>query len=67
MNRKHLVFLIATLLPTFGLGQGNSNFNGKWTLIPQMSHDIGLFANLSIEFRQNGPEVNIIQKWGTGR
>jgi hypothetical protein len=67
MNRKRLVLLIAILVPSFGLGQGNSNFNGTWTLIPQMSHDIGLFANLSIEFRQNGSEVNIIQKWGSGR
>jgi hypothetical protein len=67
MNRKHFVLLVALLLPTFGLGQGNSNFAGKWTVIPQMSHDIGLFANLSIEFRQNGSEVVIIQKWGTGR
>jgi len=67
MKRKHFVLLIVILFPAFGRSQGNPNFNSKWTLIPQMSHDIGLYANLSIEFRQNGSALQIIQKWGTGR
>lgn len=67
MNRIYLAFFIAAILPTFGLGQGNSNFNGNWTVIPQLSHDIGLYGNLSIEFHQSGAEAVIVQKWGTGR
>jgi len=59
--------LALLLLPIPGAGQGNPAFNGKWTFIQQMSDDIGLYASLSIDFRQTASTVTILHKWGTGR
>lgn len=66
MNRK-LSLLIAFFLPSLAIGQGNPAFDGAWKLIPQMSHDIGLYGTLSIEIRQLKTGVSLIHKWGTSR
>jgi hypothetical protein len=67
MKRSALTLISVLLLPLFAASQGNPGFNGKWSLIPQESHDIGLFANLSIDFQQGPSSVTLIHKWGSGR
>jgi hypothetical protein len=67
MKKSALTFVLALLLPLVAEGQGNAAFNGKWVLLPQKSHDIGLFANLSIDFQQGSSSVILVHKWGGGR
>ena len=67
MKLRFSLCLFILLLPIPGFGQGNPAFNGKWTFIQQMSDDIGLYASLSIDFRQTASTVTILHKWGSGR
>lgn len=60
-------FLIVCLLPALGFGQGDPQFDGKWTLIPEKSSEIGLYRTLSLEIQQKGSIVILTQKWGTSR
>lgn len=66
---KHTVYMlmIALLIPASVLGQGNPSLDGKWTLLPQMSHEIGLYGTLTIDIKQQASVVTIVQKWGTSR
>ncbi len=54
-------------VPVLVLGQGDLGFNGKWTLIPEKSTEIDLYATLSLEIQQDTSTVTIIQTWGSGR
>ncbi|MDP2885655.1 MAG: GxGYxYP family putative glycoside hydrolase [Ignavibacteria bacterium] len=67
MKKSLFSIALVILLPFVTVGQGNSAFSGKWTLLPQMSHDIGLFANLTIDIRPGASTVVLIHKWGTSR
>ncbi|MFH0991447.1 MAG: GxGYxYP domain-containing protein [bacterium] len=67
MKRSLSVYALAFLLPSLLAAQGIPSFNGKWALIPQLSHDIGLYANLSIEIMQGASNVVLIHRWGAGR
>lgn len=67
MRFRFSLFLLALLLPTVGSAQGSPGFTGKWTFIQQMSDDIGLYASLSMEIRQSGSNIVILQRWGAGR
>jgi hypothetical protein len=67
MRLRATLFVFALLLPVVVAGQGNPAFNGKWTFIQQMSDDIGLYASLSIDFRQTASTVTLLHKWGSGR
>jgi len=61
------VFLIVCLLPALCFSQGDPQFDGQWTLIPEKSSEIGLYNTLSLEIRQKGTTVILTQKWGTSR
>ena len=65
--RSFYCLMIAFLLPTLGLSKGDPAFNGKWTLIPDKSSEIGLYRTLSLEIQQDSATVTIIQTWGTRR
>jgi len=68
MYQKIITTVILTMLiPLIGFAQWNYNFNGKWTLLHEKSSEIGLYNMLSIDFKQEGQNVTIIQKWGTSR
>ena len=55
------------LIPVISFSQGNPNFNGQWTLLPEKSSEIGLYRTLSIEIQQKNDDLTLIQKWGAGR
>jgi hypothetical protein len=57
----------ALFLPVLALGQGDPGFSGKWTLIPEKSTEIDLYATLSLEIQQDASTVTIFQTWGSGR
>lgn len=61
------VFLSICIFPALGLSQGDPQFNGKWTLNPEKSSEIGLYRTLSLEILQKGATVILTQKWGTSR
>ena len=67
MKDRLVRLLIAIFLPTIALCQGDPGFNGKWTAIPQISHDISLYGALLIDIQQQPGSVIVVQKWGTGR
>ncbi len=68
MSNKIISMLtLLMLIPALTISQGNSNFNGQWTLLQEKSSEIGLYGALSIDFKQNGESVTIIQKWGEVR
>ena len=55
-------------IPSLSLSQGNAGINGRWTLLPEKSSEIGLYPTLSIEIRDASPtSATIIQTWGTSR
>jgi hypothetical protein len=60
-----LTFLLS--LPLLSLAQGKTGFNGKWEMIPQKSTEIDLYGTLSVEIRQTGNTVTVINAWGKGR
>jgi hypothetical protein len=66
---KHLLALIVMcsffVLPA--LSEGLAGFNGKWEFIPHKSTDIDLWGTLSVEIRQSGGVVTVINTWGRGR
>lgn len=45
------------LLPAVIEAQGNTEFNGKWILIPEKSSEIGLYRTLTLEIQLHGPSV----------
>jgi hypothetical protein len=59
--------LIVCLIPSFCFSQGDPQFDGQWTLIPEKSSEIGLYNTLSLEIQQKGTTVILAQKWGTSR
>jgi len=70
MNKRYFfisVLLITILLPDFTIGQGNPDFNGRWTILKEKSSEIGLYEALSIDIQQQGSDLTIIHKWGTSR
>lgn len=67
LNKIISSLTLLMLIPVLTISQGNTNFNGNWTLIPEKSSEIGLYNTLSIDFNQNGQSVTLIQRWGTGR
>ena len=67
MKKIIMIAVLAMSLPFVLPAQPASSLAGKWTLIPQKSHDIGLFANLSIEVRQVESDLILLQKWGSAR
>ena len=40
-----------------GFQLGNSQFNGKWTLIAEKSSEIGLYSKLALEIQWEGTTV----------
>ena len=67
LRKSCWIALFLLLIPVFSFSQGNPNFNGQWTLLPEKSSEIGLYNTLSIDFKQEAEYVTIIQKWGTSR
>ncbi len=67
MRRTISLLFVTILFPFFGLSQGDPGFNGKWALIPHLSHDIGLYANLSMEISQGASNVTLTHRWGRAR
>jgi len=59
--------MIVLLLPTLSISQGDIEFNGRWSLIPEKSTEIDLFGTLSLEIQHNASTVTIIQTFGTSR
>ena len=67
MKTRLFLPLILLLFPILAASQGDPAFNGKWVVVPQASHDIALFASMSVEFRQQPSSITILQKWGGSR
>ncbi|MDZ7335468.1 MAG: GxGYxYP family putative glycoside hydrolase [candidate division KSB1 bacterium] len=69
MSKKAIVILslIFLFIPGLMFSQGNSVFNGQWTLLPEKSSEIGLYGTLSIDFAIADQSITLIQKWGTSR
>ena len=67
MKTRLILPMIFLLFPILAASQGDPAFNGKWVVVPQASHDIALFATMSVEFRQQPSSVTLLQKWGTNR
>ncbi|MBM4161450.1 MAG: hypothetical protein FJ217_10160 [Ignavibacteria bacterium] len=67
MKHIFLILVIVLLTPAVAMGQTGSAMDGKWALVPQMSHEIGLYGTLSIDIKQHGSSITIVQKWGTSR
>ena len=59
--------IILFLLPTVGISKGNPEFDGKWTLIPEKSSEIGLYKTLTLNIHQDASTVTIIHVWGKRR
>lgn len=66
---KHMLSVLAgvSLFASLSFSQGDPAFNGKWALIPHLSHDVGLYANLSIDIHQGSSDVILAHRWGGGR
>jgi len=62
-----LLILPFFLFVTASFSQGNAGFTGKWEMIPHKSSDIDLYGTLSVEIRQSGKLVTVINTWGKGR
>ncbi len=68
---KPLVILMFSLLfasilmapPAFA--QGDASIVGVWELIPQKSTDIDHFGTLTVDIRESGKFLTLIQVWGT--
>lgn len=67
MKEKIILLAAAILIPALTASQGDPSFNARWMLIPQMSHEIGLYGTLSIDIRHQSSSITIVQKWGTSR
>ena len=61
MKTRFFVPLIFLLFPILAASQGDPAFNGKWVVVPQASHDIALFASMSVEFSQQPSGVTLLQ------
>jgi hypothetical protein len=61
------MILSMCISPIFSFSQGNPGFSGRWEMIPHKSTDIDLFGTLSVELRQSGASVTVINTWGKGR
>ncbi len=67
-KRQWMLALIVVLgLTASAVAGDKSPLEGKWTLLPQKSSEIGLFRTLSVELHGDGSTVTIIQKWGGRR
>jgi hypothetical protein len=60
-----LLVLLCSVSPSSS--QGNPALTGKWEMIPHKSSDIDLYGTLSVEIRQSGALVTVINTWGKGR
>jgi hypothetical protein len=58
---------VILFLPIAAIAQGDLNFEGRWILIPEKSTEIDLYSTLTLDIKQDGPTVKIIQTWGRGR
>ncbi|MBN1273827.1 MAG: hypothetical protein JXB26_16285 [Candidatus Aminicenantes bacterium] len=71
MNKKYRfvewIFIGVLLLPIALKGGDNSDFNGKWVLIPEKSADIDLYGTLSLTFKIRTDGLSFTQRWGRGR
>jgi hypothetical protein len=68
MSKRLLAVIVMCsffVLPSFS--EGLPAFNGKWEYIPHKSTDIDLWGSLSVEIRQSGGVVTVINTWGKGR
>jgi hypothetical protein len=61
------VFLFVRFCSPSAYGQSDSTLLGKWELIPDQSTDIDYFSGLSVEFRQEGSQLTILQTWRSRR
>ncbi|MCK5740558.1 hypothetical protein KAH55_15320, partial [bacterium] len=59
--------LIVLFISSACFGTTRTGLNGQWTLLPKKSSDIGLYGVLSLDIRQNGSDLTLIQKWGGRR
>lgn len=60
-----ILFYLSFSVPSFS--QSIAPLTGSWNLIPQNSHEIGLYGTLSLDIREHSGAVTIIQRWGTSR
>jgi len=70
MNSLRLLgfaLLSLSLLTPPSHAQGSGDLAGRWKLVPQMSHEIGLYGTLSLEIRRDAKTVTVVQRWGTSR
>ncbi len=62
------MFLIMLLsLSTVAMSQGDQDFFGEWSLVPEKSSEIALYGTLSLNFQKQGSNIMLIQKWGARR
>jgi len=59
--------IVVLLISSTCFGTSSNGLNGKWTLLPKKSSDIGLYGVLSLDIKQNGSDLTLIQKWGGRR
>jgi len=67
MKRILSVLAGVFLFTSLSFSQGDPAFIGKWALIPHLSHDVGLYANLSIDIHHGPSNVILAHRWGGGR
>ncbi len=67
LSKFNLFVLLCSVFFSLSFSQGNSGFTGKWEMIPHKSSDIDLYGTLSVEIRQSGKLVTVINTWGKGR
>ena len=68
MNKQLLALLVTcSLFVIPALSEGLAGFNGRWEFVPHKSTDIDLWGTLSVEIRQSGDAVTVINTWGRGR
>jgi len=54
-------------LSTVAMSQGDQDFFGEWSLVPEKSSEIALYGTLSLNFQKQGSNIMLIQKWGARR
>lgn len=67
MKRMVSVLIGLFLCASLSFPQGNPAFNGRWALIPHLSHDVGLYVNLSLDIQQRASNVSLAHRWGGSR
>lgn len=65
--RTVATLIVLSVFTLTAFAQSPTPFTGSWTLVPQSSHEIGLYGTLSLRIRQEDGSITIIQKWGTTR